>query len=382
MAKEVTYIYGVIASGEAMSFGPIGIGGRGDEVHTVPYKDLAAVVSDCPAVDYMAIKDMDKERVVRDLADHQAVIEEVMQRFTVLPMKFGTMVKDDGEVETVLRQGYFALKEAHAAIQDKVEVEVVTTWDLPSVFQEISAEEPIAKLKAKIEGMSRLRSTPDRIKMGKMVYESLNRRRESYQQEALSALAGCALDLQKHGLMDDEMVMNVAFLLDAGGQEEFDRRLDDLDERLGGRLNFRRIGPLPPYSFSTVEVRSMTHREVKGARELLGLGQEASLNEVKRAYYGLAQEHHPDAVRLSASRLSSTKSRDEAQLGDKAAEERFSEVAAAYQLLSNYCLGQAAAQGITAKKEAEGYRCSFAPTAIKESVLITVRRTGGEMLFQ
>ena len=378
MTKDVTYIYGVITSGEAMSFGPIGIGDRGDEaaslteVRTIPYKDLAAVVSDCPPVDYTALKDMDKEKVVRDLAAHQAVIEEVMKRFTVLPVKFGTTVKDEDEVETVLRQGYFALQEAHAAIADKVEVEVVATWDLPSVFQEISAEEPIAKLRARIEGMSRLRSTPDRIKVGKMVYESLNRRRENYQQEALSALAGCALDLQKHSLMNDEMVMNVAFLFDKGQQEEFDRRLEELDEKLGGRLNFRRIGPLPPYSFSTVEVRPMTHQEVKQARELLGLGQEASLNEVKRAYYALAQEYHPDAVRLSA--------HDEAQPGDKAAEERFAQIAVAYQLLSNYCLGQAAAQGITAKKKAEGHRCSFAPAAIKESVLITVRRTGGEML--
>jgi len=363
MAEDVKYIYGVIASGEAMSFGPMGIGDRGDEVHTIAYKDLAAVVSDCPPIDYTAIKDTDKEKVIRDLAAHQAVIEEVMQRFTVLPTKFGTMVRDQGEVETVLRQGCFAFQEAHAAIADKVEVEVVATWDLPSVFQEVSAEEAIARLKAKIEGMSRLRSTPQRIEVGKMVYESLNRRRENYQQEALSVLAGCALDLQKNSLMNDEMVMNVAFLLDKGRQEEFDRRLEELDEKLGGRLNFRRIGPLPPYSFSTVEVRPMTHQEVKGARELLGVGQEASLNEVKRAYYALAQEYHPDA-----------------QPGDKAAEERFAQIVAAYQLLSNCCLGQAAVQGFTAKKEAEGYRCSFAPAAIKESMLITVRRMGGETL--
>jgi len=368
VTKDVKYIYGVIASGETIGFGPLGIGGRSDEVHTVPYLDLAAVVSDCPPVDYKAIKD--KERILRDLAAQQAVTEEVMKRFTVLPVKFGTMVKDQGEVETVLRQGYFALKEAHAAIQDKVEVEVVATWDLPSVFQEISAEEPIARLKARIEGMSHLRSAPDRIKVGKMVYESLNRRRENYQQETLSVLAGCALDLQKHSLLNDEMVMNVAFLLDTGRQEEFDRQLDELDKRLGGQLNFRRIGPLPPYSFSTVEARPMTHQEVKGAQELLGLGQEASLNEVKRAYYALAQEHHPDAQ--PGAPASGT---------GKAAEERFAQIAAAYQLLTSYCLGQAAAQGITAKKEAEGYRCSFAPAAIKESILITIRHTGGETLF-
>ncbi len=363
MTEDATYIYGIIASVEALSFGPIGIGGRGDEVCTVPYRDLAGVVSDCRAVDYKALKN--REKIIRDLAAHQAVIEEVMQRFTVLPIKFGTTAQDRDGVEALLRQGYFTLREAHGAIEDKVEMEVAATWDLPSIFQEISAEEPIAKLKAQIEGVSRLRSTPHRVKVGKMVYQSLNRRRESYQQEVMNALAGCALDLQKNSLMNDQMVMNVAFLLDRGRQEEFDRRLDEVDEKLGGRLNFRRIGPLPPYSFGAVEVRPMTHREVKRARAALGLGQEASLNEVKRAYYALAQEHHPDA-----------------QPGDSAAEERFAQVAAAYQLLSNYCLGQAAAQGITAKKKAEGHRCSFAPAAVKDSVSIAVERMGGETLFQ
>jgi len=371
VTKNATYIYGIIASGEALSFGPIGIGGRGDEVHTVPYRDLAGVVSNCRAVDYRTLKD--REKIIRDLAAHQAVIEEVMQRFTILPIKFGTTAQDRDGVEALLRQGYLTFTEAHAAMEDKVEMEVVATWDLPSVFQEISEEEPIAKLKAKIEGVSRLRSTPDRIKVGKMVYQSLNRRRESYQQGLMSALAGCTLDLQKNSLMNDEMVMNVAFLLDGGCQEEFDRRLDEVDEKLGGRLSFRRIGPLPPYSFSTVEVRPMARQEVKRARATLGLGQEASLSEVKGAYYALAQEYHPDA-----------------QPGDSAADlsaqpqagERFAQIAAAYQLLSNYCLGQAAAQGITAKKKAEGHRCSFAPAAVKASVLIAVERMGGETLFQ
>ena len=33
--KEGKYIYCIIASSEAQSFGPLGIGGRGDELHTI-----------------------------------------------------------------------------------------------------------------------------------------------------------------------------------------------------------------------------------------------------------------------------------------------------------------------------------------------------------
>lgn len=359
MAKDVKHIYGVIASGEAMSFGPIGIGNRGDEVRTVLCKDLAAVVSDCPPVDYVALKDKDKEKVVRDLAAHQKVIEEVMEGSTILPMKFGTMVKDEGGVDSILRRGYFSLEEALAAMQDKVEVEVVATWDLDSVMQKIAQEEPIAKLRAKIEkSESRLRSIADRIKVGKMVYESIGRRRENYQEEVLGALTNFALDLQKNVLMNDRMVMNMAFLIDRDRQEEFDDRVRELDERLEGALDFRVIGPLPAYSFSTIEVRPFTHQEIGGARELLGIDEEeGSLAEIKAAYYQLAQKYHPDL-----------------KPGDEEAEERFAQIAGAYQLLTSYCLGEAAAQGITAKKEAERCRCSFSPAAVERAILVTVKR--------
>jgi len=354
VAKEAKYIYGVIQNGGRTTFGPIGIGGRGDEVYVVPYQDLAAVVSDCPATDYKAVKE--KEKIVRDLAAHQRVTEEVMKHCSILPMKFGTMVDEKKEVESVLRQGYINLKEAQAAFQDKVEVEVVATWDLASVFREIGNEEPIAKLKAKTEGKPALRGLNDRIKLGKMVYESLGRRREDHQREILEVLANCSIDTQKNALMDDSFVMNVAFLIDKERQDEFDERLEELDRRMGGALNFRRIGPLPPYSFATIEVRPMTHKEVKGARELLGLGEKACLGEIKKAYYDLAQEYHPNAQ------------------PDSDAEERFTQIVQAYELLKSHCFGQAAAHGITSKKAATDYSCSFTPVAIEEGVLVTIKR--------
>jgi len=353
VARDVKYIYGVIQNGGRTTFGPLGIGGRGDEVYVVPYHDLAAVVSDCPEVDYKAVRE--KEKIVRDLAAHQRVTEEVMKYCSILPMKFGTMVEEKG-VGSILRQGYFSLKEAQDAFQDKVEVEVVVTWDLASLFREIGNEEPIAKLKAKTEREPGLRGLNDRIKLGKMVYESLGRRREDHQREIIEFLASCSIDRQKNALLDDSFVMNVAFLIDKERQDEFDERLEELDKRTGCALNFRRIGPLPPYSFATIEMRPMSQKEVKEARELLGLGEKASLRQIKGAYYDLAQEFHPDAQSHSD------------------AEERFTRIAQAYKLLESYCLGQAAAQGITSKKAATDYPCSFTPEAVEKGVLVTIKR--------
>lgn len=103
------YLYGVILANGQPSFGPIGIGGRGDEVRAVVYQDIAAVASPCPPLSFQT---NDPQQTLQRLAEHQAVLERVMDASTVLPVKFGTWVRDKAEIEEVLRGGYCNLRGA------------------------------------------------------------------------------------------------------------------------------------------------------------------------------------------------------------------------------------------------------------------------------
>jgi hypothetical protein len=80
------------------------------------------------------------------------------------------------------------------------------------------------------------------------------------------------------------------------------------------------VGPLPAYSFATVDVRTIGASELNDARQLLELGPTASLVEIKGAYRQLLQESHPD--RNAA---------DDASL-------RTQEISAAYELLEEYAV--------------------------------------------
>ncbi|MDT5295306.1 MAG: hypothetical protein QOJ76_2186, partial [Acidobacteriota bacterium] len=48
LTPEGKYVYCIIESKEPRSFGPIGIGARGDEVYTIHHDGMAAVVSNTP----------------------------------------------------------------------------------------------------------------------------------------------------------------------------------------------------------------------------------------------------------------------------------------------------------------------------------------------
>jgi len=319
------------------------------------------VVSACAPTDYAALG---RDLLVRELARHQQVIENVLRRFPVLPVRFGTTVEDEQKAGSILRLGYDDFRGALDGLKDKVQVELVATWELASVLVDVAREEPIAQLKSSIGADSSPASIRDRVRLGEMIKRSLDRRRQEYEQAALRRLVPRSLELRRNPLLHDSLVMNLAVLLEKGQQEEFDRSLDVLDQELGGRLTFRRVGPLPPYSFSTVEIRSVARPEIDRARKLLRIGGSASVSEIKKAYHRLARRFHPDAQ--SGGR-------------DGGSDTRFAEIKGASNLLMSYCRAQLARREDRSGPVDE-QQCSFEPDAIDEAVLIAIGPAGGDAL--
>src|SRR3989337_1029014 len=71
-----TYIYGVIPTGQSLTFGLSGFPPRPEAVYTVVYRDLGCVVSNYFGEDFASLS---KETLLRCLMAHQTVIERVMK---------------------------------------------------------------------------------------------------------------------------------------------------------------------------------------------------------------------------------------------------------------------------------------------------------------
>ncbi len=99
--------------------------------------------------------------------------------------------------------------------------------------------------------------------------------------------------------MDDLMILNTAILLRKKEESEFGSRVQKLDDTFAGNLCFKLIGPLPPYSFLCFEIEWAEAKETREALTLLGLNADASLDNLKNAYYQKAQASHPDKIRDS-----------------------------------------------------------------------------------
>lgn len=261
-----------------------------------------------------------RETMLRYLLRHQQVVEHVMREHTVLPVRFGTMLGSAEEAVALLAQTGRELTRALASVRDRVEVEVAATWDLKRVLQEVGREAEVAWAREQAAATGSP-TQEDRVRLGQVVKACLDRRRDVYRERMLEFLRPLAFEVATNALVADEMVMNVAFLVERGRQQEFDERVRALDALFDNQIAFRMIGPLPPYSFGTVEIARLDQEQMEEARRELGLSAVFVEAEVRRAYRHLA-------------------AREQAQRGIKASGERLAKVRQAAEVLLAWCRGQ------------------------------------------
>ncbi|MGD0109842.1 MAG: GvpL/GvpF family gas vesicle protein, partial [Rhodopila sp.] len=54
--------------------------------------------------------------------------------------------------------------------------------------------------------------------------------------------------------LDNDMILNRAFLVRRENEALFDSRIQVVAERCSGRVDFRYFGPVPPYNFVRLQV--------------------------------------------------------------------------------------------------------------------------------
>jgi hypothetical protein len=244
------YVYCIIESAEPRTFGKIGIGGREDEVYTVHYKELAAVVSRTP----LQVYDPTRENALT----HEHVNEVVMidNGFTPVPMSFGTLFKTEGDTIEFLKDTYDALREVLLKMKDKLEVGLKVNWDRDKVLEEIEQEnEELRRLKAEIESNQQSSTYFARMQLGRLVEQALTDKADAYVREIYDHLREAAIASRSNKVIGDKMIMNAAFLVGRDQRESFDGKVHEISRQYEGKLTFRETGPWPPYNFVTIRLQ-------------------------------------------------------------------------------------------------------------------------------
>jgi hypothetical protein len=240
------YVYCVIRAGQPLKFGPIGIGAEPAEVHTVSFKEIAAVVSDTP----IEVMDATRENVLA----HERVNETVMRTHTVIPMSFGTVFKTHNDIMELLRAAYDAFADVLNKMEGKLEFGLKVLWDRDAIIREIEGEdEDVRRLKDEIS--SQKGSTYfARMQYGRLVDGALEQRSERYVSEIFERLRPVSVASRANKPIGDKMIMNGAFLVSRKNEAEFDAKVKEIGAKYEN-LTFKYTGPWPPYNFVNIRLK-------------------------------------------------------------------------------------------------------------------------------
>jgi hypothetical protein len=204
--KEAKYFYCVIPFSKEKSFGNIGI--NNNEVYTIPYRDVAAVVSNSPMKDYEMTEDNTRR--------HETVLRQVMQEHTVAPVEFGTTIKNERILKRLLRKAYDPTRECLKLVDNMIELGVKAILSEDTVF---------------VDHKKRKECISD-------ILESLNTR-------AKQVVTG--------DLFSDRLLLNASYLVSKEDINEFSNGVTNLQEKYP-TLKLLYSGPWAPYSFVYIKI--------------------------------------------------------------------------------------------------------------------------------
>jgi hypothetical protein len=249
------YLYCIAEGSERVDFGKIGI--EQNEVYTIPYNDLCAVVHNCPLKPYQS---QDQDIVKEWVLTHQKVVDKAWQRFaTVIPIGFDTIiggnkVSDPEEnVRNWFEEDYSDLKRKLEKVRGRAEYGVQVFWDYRITAQKAAEEsQEVKKLQEEIRSKPKGVAYMYRQKLEGLLKREMERLADHNFKEFYERIRSYVDDLKvektkKREGENREMLMNLSCLVFKDRNKELGEELEKIQALEGFFVRY--TGPWPPYSF-------------------------------------------------------------------------------------------------------------------------------------
>jgi len=251
---EARYLYCIAEGNEEITLGNIGI--EDNEVYTIPYENLCAVVHNCPEKPY---ESEDTEKVKSWVITHQKVLDNAWQRFgTVLPLSFDTIIiGDEGadpkdNMEKWLQKDYQNLKEKLNKAKGKAEYGVQVLWDPEVMVERIAQDTPeIRNLREELKSKPPGTAYMYEEKVKNLLRREMEKKADEYFGDFYARIKKEVVDVcigkVKKAKDNLQMLMNLSCLVVKGNVGKLGLILEEIEKEDGVVVRF--TGPWPPYSF-------------------------------------------------------------------------------------------------------------------------------------
>ncbi len=253
-ATEGRYLYCVADTGDRISLGAIGI--DGNEVYTVSYRDISAVVHDCPAEPY---KSDDGAKLRHWAMAHQATVDNAWNRCgAVLPFSFNTIVRIEAgrdarqSVSRWIEDNHERLRQKIERVKGRAEYGVQVLWEPKLVAEDIAKTTPeLSRLEEEIRSKPRGMAYMYRQRLEGLLRKEMEAGADRFFKQCYSRIRVFADDVHvekvKMAEAEVQMILNLSCLVSKDSYKDLGEELDKICQIRG--LSVRFTGPWPPYSF-------------------------------------------------------------------------------------------------------------------------------------
>ena len=197
--------------------------------------ELQALVSPVLPSDLDA---QDSPRVERNIRAHDNVVKAAFDLGPIIPLRFGTVLRDEQAVCEVLETHHDRISDALALLHDKKE------W---GVKVRLSAQANAEACPA--SGREYLRQKADQGRLARA------RDVARLAEELHRALSAAVVDTTLLPTREKEIVLNAAYLVENSEESRFHDLLETLEDRLSHEdLRIEVSGPWPPYNFVNLDL--------------------------------------------------------------------------------------------------------------------------------
>jgi len=219
-------------------------GVENSKVHMINHAGFSCVVSDTKLGD----KELSKESAMA----HEKVLEEIIERSAIIPIAFGHVAKSEDEIKTnLLETNQNKLKDWLNNLEGKIELSLKAFWlDLNSVLKDIAENSDEIK---KIKARGKL-TRSDAMRAGEIAAKTMGKKREEMEDDIIKHLTELCSEHKKCNLFGEQMITNIAFLINKENLPIFDKKVNEYAEGLGDNIKLKYTGPVPPYNFVDLKI--------------------------------------------------------------------------------------------------------------------------------
>jgi hypothetical protein len=151
-------------------------------------------------------------------------------------------------VRSLLRSRYTEFKALLRELDNKVELGLKALWkEMEQVLRDALGNNASSELSREVSLPGGEAARRARV--------ALEGKKAEIADQVLQPLRPLAVELRLNRTYGDDMIMNAAFLVDRTREREFDARVERLSAEYSGSIQFKYVGPAPPYSFVNIVIK-------------------------------------------------------------------------------------------------------------------------------